>query len=158
MANIPEKDKPLEAITPQAGGAITGAYVSLRDAEACYVLVHINQAAAATVTITIEQSTDIEGTGSKALTNPVQIWADQDCAATDLLVRQTDDVAFTTSAAITHKLVVFQINPAHLDVTNGFSCITVKTAASDPTNITAAEYILGDLRFGGSAPPTDITD
>ncbi|WP_407309766.1 hypothetical protein [Desulfosporosinus sp. SB140] len=88
----------------------------------------------------------------------MQIWADQDCVASDVLVRQADDVAFTTSAALAHKLVVFQINPAHLDVTNGFDCITVKTAASDPTNITAAQYILSDLRFGGSTPPTDITD
>ncbi|WP_407309764.1 hypothetical protein [Desulfosporosinus sp. SB140] len=63
MCNIPEKDKPIEAITPQAGGAITGAYVSLRDAEACYVLVHINQENAATVTITLEQATDVEGGG-----------------------------------------------------------------------------------------------
>lgn len=158
MCDIPEKCKPLEAITPQAGGAITGAYVSLRDAEDCYVVVQINQAAATPVDITIEQATDVEGTGSKALTNTVPIWTDEDCVASDLLVRQTDAISYTTTAATKNKLVVFQLNPAFLDVTNGFSCITVKTAASDPTNITAAQYILSDLRFGGSTPPTDITD
>ncbi|AFM40328.1 hypothetical protein Desaci_1302 [Desulfosporosinus acidiphilus SJ4] len=158
MCCIPEKDKPLEAITPQAGGAITGVYVTLRDAEDCYVLVHINQAVATAVDITIEQATDVEGTGSKVITTAVPIWADQDCASSDALLRQPDAVAFTTSATLAHKLVVFQINPSHLDVTNGFDCITVKTAASDPTNITAAQYILSDLRFGGSTPPTDITD
>ena len=158
MSNIPEKDKPVEAITPQVGGAITGAYVSLRDAEMCFVLVNINQANAATVDITIEQATDVEGTGSKAITNVVQIWVDQDCAATDALVRQVDAVAFTTSAALKRKLVVFQIDPARLDVSNGYDCITVKTAASDVSNITAAQYILGDLRYGGSTPPSDTID
>ena len=68
MSQIPEKDKPVEAITPQAGGAITGAYVSLRDAEMCFVLININQANAATVDITIEQATDVAGTGSKVIT------------------------------------------------------------------------------------------
>ncbi|KJR48408.1 hypothetical protein UF75_1206 [Desulfosporosinus sp. I2] len=149
MSYIPEKNKPIEAISPQAGAGITGTYVSLSNSGKCYVLVHINQASAEPVEITIEQATDIEGAGSKALTNVVPIWADQDCAASDSLVRQTDAVAYSTSATLAHKLVVFQINPAQLDVTNGFDCITVKTAASDPTNITAAQYIHSDLRFGG---------
>jgi len=156
MCHIPEKNKPIEAIAPQAGGAITGAYVSLRDAKACFVLIHINQASAEPVAITIEQATDVEGTGSKVITNVVPIWADQDCASSDALVRQTDAVSFTTSAALKQKLVIFQIDPAHLDVNNGFDCITVKTAASDPTNITAAQYILADLRYGGSTSTSDI--
>jgi len=158
MCQIPEKDKPVEAITPQAGGAITGAYVSLRDAEMCFVLVHVNQEGADPVAITIEQATDVAGTGSKVITNTVPIWADQDCVASDALVRQVDAVAFTTSSALKQKLVVYQIDPARLDVNNGFDCITVKTAASDVTNITAAQYILGDLRYGGSTAPSDRID
>jgi len=158
MCQIPEKDKPVEAISPQAGGAVTGAYVSLRDAKMCFVLVHINQANAATVGITIEQATDVAGTGSKVITNTVPIWADQDCAATDTLVRQNDAVAFTTSSTLKRKLIIFQIDPAHMDVNNGFDCITVKTSASDVSNITAAQYILSDLRYGGSTPPSAIID
>jgi len=158
MCQIPEKDKPVEAMTPQAGGVITGAYVSLRDAEACFLLAHINQANAATVAITIEQATDVAGTGSKVITNAVPIWVDQDCAATDALIRQVDAVFFTTSATLKRKLVIFQIDPSHLDMNNGFDCITVKTAASDVSNITAAQYILSDLRYGGSTPPSDIID
>ncbi|MHB1652345.1 MAG: hypothetical protein ACYCVD_07685 [Desulfitobacteriaceae bacterium] len=155
---IPECCKPVEAIAPQAGGAITGDYVTLRDAEKCFVFVHINQADAATIEITIEQATDVSGTGSKAITNAVPIWANQDCATSDALVRQTDAVSFTTSDAVKHKIVIFQIDPAHLDVNNGFDCITIKTAASDPTNITAAQYFLADLRYGGVTPPSDIVD
>jgi len=155
---IPETTKIVESIAPQAGGAITGDYISLRDAEVCFVLVHINQANVAQVAITIEQAQDVSGTNSKVISNPIPIWTNQDCAASDALVRQTDDVDFTTSAAVKHKLVIFQIDPAHLDVNNGFDCITVKTAASDPTNITAAQYLLADLRYGGNNTPSDITD
>lgn len=155
---MPENIKVVEAIAPQAGGAITGDYVSLRDTGICLVLVHINQENAAPVAITIEQATDVSGNGSKTITNAVPIWANQDCAASDSLVRQTDGVSFTTSDTLTHKLVAFQIDPSHLDVNNGFDCITVKTAASDPTNITAAQYFLDDLRYGGATPPSDTVD
>ncbi len=155
---IPETTKIVEAITPQAGGAITGHYVSLRDAEVCYVVVHMDQANAAPVDITLEQAQDVAGTGSKPLTVAVPIWANPNCAVSDALVRQADAVSFTTSVDIAHKLVIFQIDPAHLDVNNGFDCITVKTAASDPTNITAAHYVLADLRYGGATPPSDTVD
>ncbi|GAB6174501.1 hypothetical protein JCM15765_39790 [Paradesulfitobacterium aromaticivorans] len=155
---IPETTKIVEAITPQAGGAITGDYVSLRDAELCFVIVHIDQANAAQVAITIEQAQDVAGTNSKVITNAIPIWANEDCGATDALVQKPEDVDFTTLATIKHKLVIFQIDPAHLDVNNGFDCITVKTAASDPTNITAAQYLLADLRYGGNTPPSDIVD
>lgn len=155
---IPETTKIVEAIAPQAGGAITGHYVSLRDAEVCYVIVHLDQANAAPVDITIEQASDVAGTGSKPLTYAVPIWANEDSAASDALNRKTDAVSFNTSAAVKHKLVIFQIDPAHLDVNNDFDCITVKTAASDPTNLTAAQYILADLRYGGATSPSDIVD
>lgn len=155
---IPETTKIVEAIAPQAGGVITGDYVSLRDVEAGYVVVHIDQANAAQVPITIEQAQDVAGTNSKAITYPAPVWANQDCTVSDALVRQTDAVSFATSVTAKHKLVIFQIDPAHLDVNNGFDCITVKTAASDPTNITAAQYILADLRYSGATPPSDIVD
>jgi hypothetical protein len=158
MCNIPESCKIIEAIAPQAGGAIVGDYVSLRDVEGCFVVVHVNQAAAAAVAITIEQAQDVAGTGSKAITYAVPIWADQDCAASDILVRQTDSVSFNTSAALKHKVVIFQVDPAHLDINNGFDCIVVKTAASDPTNITVAQYHMCDLRYGGNTLPSDIVD
>lgn len=153
---IPECCKPVQAIAPQAGGVITGDYITLKNAEKCFVLVHINQANAAQVPITIEQAQDVDGTNSKAITYAVPLWANQDCAASDALVRQTDAVFFTTSVDVKNKMVIFQIDPAYLDVNNGFDCITVKTAASDVTNITAAQYWLTDLRYGEATPPSDI--
>lgn len=155
---IPECCKPVQAIAPQAGGAITGDYITLKDVEKCFVFVQINQASATSVDITIEQAADVSGTGSKAITNAVPIWANQDCQASDALVRQADAVSFETSVEVKNKIVIFQIDPAHLDVNNGFDCITIKTAASDPTNITVAQYILTDLRYGGATPPSDIVD
>jgi hypothetical protein len=155
---LPEECKVVEAITPQAGAAITGGYVSLKYSHRAFVVVHVNQAAADVVAITIEQATNVSAGSSKPITNVVPIWANEDCAASDELVRQTDAVAFTTSAAVKHKVVIFQIDAATLDLANGFDCITVKTAASNAANITSALYVLADYRYQGETPPSAIVD
>lgn len=149
--NISENVKIVAAIAPQAGGAITGDYVSLKKAGHVTVLVDINQANAAPVAITIEQATAVAGTGSKALAVDVPIYLVVDAATSDEWVRQTDDVEFTTSAATKHKLVAFEINACDLDVAGGFDCVTVKTAASHADNVTQASYILSALRYGVGA-------
>ena len=74
------------------------------------------------------------------------------------MVKQTSDVDFTTSATADKiKKVIFEIDPALLDTANDFDCITVKTAASDASNITEAHYIL-DMKYAEDVPPSVIID
>ena len=157
MKSIPQALPLIEAITPQAGDAITGDYISLKNAHRAFVLVHVAQGNAATMAISIQQATDVAGTGTKVITVAVPIWANEDCAASDALVRQTDAVNFTTSAAVKHKLIVFQIDPETLDMANGFDCITVITGASNAANITSAVYLL-EPRYAQTTPPSAIVD
>jgi hypothetical protein len=154
--SLPQDCKVVEAIAPVAGGAITGDYVSLKNAHKCWVLVHIAQAHIAPVAITIEQATDVSGAGHIPITNAVPIHANEDCAASDTLVAQTAAVGFTTSAAQKHKMVIFEIDPALFSLA-GADCLTVKTAASDVTNITSAIYILAE-RYPSQNPPSAIID
>ena len=157
---LPQEAKIISAIKPQAGGAIAGTYVSLKKYNRAFVFVYVNQANAATMAITIEQAQAVANTGSKAITVAVPIWVNADCDTTpaDALVRQTDAVAYTTSAATTTKLVVFQIDPATLDLAGGFNCITVKTGASNAANITAAFYVLTTPEYQGATPPSAVVD
>ncbi|NLW80516.1 MAG: hypothetical protein GXY42_02425 [Desulfovibrionales bacterium] len=149
--NLIEKVKIVEAIAPQAGAAITGDYVSLKKAGHVTVVVDIAQGYADPVAITIEQATKVDGTGSKPLAVDVPIYLVADAATSDAWVRQTDDVEFTTSATLKHKLVAFEIDASALDVAGGFDCVTVKTAASNALNLTQAYYVLSDLRYGVGA-------
>jgi hypothetical protein len=66
-------------------------------------------------------------------------------------------VSYTTDAGVKNKIVVFQIDPATLDIANGFDCIVVKTGASNVANITQAVYLL-DERYQQATPPTAIAD
>lgn len=144
-----DKHQIVRAIEPQAGGAITGDYISLKNVVKCKVVVFITQANAATVAITIEQATNVANSlaDSTAITNVAQIWSNLDCAASNTLEPRTAAVNYTTDAGIKHKIVVFEIDPASLDDT--FDCITVKTGASDVSNITAAWYEL-EMKYSGA--------
>lgn len=157
--SLAETAKRVHAIVPQVGAAITGDYVSLKNVTGPIdIAIDVAQGNAATMAITIEQASVVAGTDSKVITEVVPIWANEDTAASDSLVRQTDAVGFTLSAAVKNKMVIFRIDPATLDLANGFDCITVKTAASHADNITSAVYVLGNLRYSQATPPSAITD
>ena len=156
---IPQNLPIVQAIAPQTtNGAVTGDYISLKNAIKAWIVVHLTQAAAHATAITVEQATVVAGTDDKAITNVVPIWANEDVATSDALVRQTDAVSYTVTADVKNKIVIFQIDPATLDMANGFDCIVVKTAASsEVTNLVCAEYLL-ETKYSQATPPTAITD
>ena len=136
---IPENLLPISVLPPAADAAgRTGAWVSLKNAVRAWVEFYVDQGNAATIAVTINQASAVAGTGSKAITNAVPIWANQDATAA-AFTRQTDAVSFTTSAAVKKKIVIFEIDPASLDVAGGFDCITCITGASNAANITSAK-------------------
>lgn len=155
---LPEQFKIVQAMSNATDAAgRTGDYVSLKNALCAWVEVAITQGNAATVAISIEQATAVAGTSSKVITNTVPIWSNLDTAASDTLVRRTDAVNLTTDAGVKNKMVIFQIDPAQLDVANGFDCITVKTGASNVANLTGARYWIQSA-YQQATPPAAITD
>lgn len=155
--NLPEYMKPVEAIAPQSNaGALTGDYVKCSECDKLNIVVHITQANAATCALTIEQATTAAGGGSKAITTTVPIWSNLDTAASDTLVRRTDAVSYTTDAGVKNKMVVFQVDPAGLDLANGFYFVTVKCALSHADNIVQAAYYFSNMRYKADPPPTQI--
>ena len=145
MRVFPEMIHVVDVMTPAADAAGRNSdAVSLKNFSLAIVEASINQGNAATIALTLQQCTAVDGTGAKALTVNVPIFASQDVggASGDVLTRQTDGVAFTTSAALTRKTVRFVIDPATLDLAGGFDCLRVTTGASNAANITSARVIL----------------
>lgn len=155
MKNLVEKIRPIEAIAPATGAdAIAGDYISLKNVNHLTIVAHITQGHATPPALTIEQATAVAGTSSKVITEVVPIFANQDCAASDLIEGQTAAVNFTPSATLKHKMVVFEIDPATLDTNNGFDCICLKAGASNVANIIAAQYLVKERYYN----KTVITD
>jgi hypothetical protein len=143
---LPEKIHVVDIMSPatDAAGRNSDA-ISLKHASGPVIIeASITQGNSATIALTLQQCTAVDGTGATPLTVNVPIFASQDVggASGDVLARQADGVAFTTSAATTRKLVRFVVDPATLNLAGGFDCLRIATGASNVANITAARAII----------------
>jgi hypothetical protein len=151
--SLAQQTPPVSVLPPAADAAgRTGAWVGLKKAAKVFLVVHINQGAANTVAVTLQQATSAAGAGAKA--GPaVAIYVNLNTGANDALVRQAVDAnTFTTDAGLQTKLVIFEVDAAQLDVANGYAYVTLVTGASIAANITQAEAIPTGLRYAGTAP------
>lgn len=157
--SLPEETKRVTVLNPATDAAgRTGAWVSLKNARKAVFAVHITQGNAATILISVLQASAVAGTGSKAISAAVPIWANQDVSASDTLVRQTDATSFTTSAALASKYILIEVPVEALDLNNGFDCVTISTGASNVANLTQATVALHGLRYAQATPPSAVTD
>lgn len=156
---LPEQYKVVTIMKPATDAAgRTGTRISLKHAHKVWFVFNIDQGNAATIGLTLEQSSDVAGTGAKAVTAAVPIWANQDVATSDALVKQTSAASFTTDANLKVKQVVFEVAPeATQDLANGFDCVTVKTGASNVANLTSCIAIIA-TRFPQGTPPSAVVD
>lgn len=144
---------PIGLLAPAADAAgRTSTYKSLRNCSGKVAIVcRVNQGNAAQVTFTPLQATNSSGSGSKAIP-AVPIFYNADTTASDTLVAQTAAASFQAGTALKDQFVVFEFDPAELDMADGFNHIAVETSASNAANITEAfmEY-LG--RYQQQVPP-----
>lgn len=145
---------PIGLLTPAADAAgRTSTYKSLRNVSGKVALIcRVNQGNAAQVTFTPLQAQDSSGTGSKAIP-AVPVFYNADTSASDTLAAQTAAASFEADAVTSKdKIVVFEFDPAELDMANGFNHIAIETSASNAANITSASMqALG--RYQQAAPP-----
>ena len=144
---------PIALLAPAADGAgRTGAYKSLRNVAGKVALVcRVNQGNAAQVTFTPLQAQDSSGTGSKAIP-AVPVFFNIDTSLSDTLVAQVAAASFQTDVGLKDKFVVFEFDPAELDMANNFNHIAIQTSASNAGNITEA-FMEALGRYQGAAPP-----
>ncbi len=156
MINLPETLKVVRGIEPKTDAAgTTGDYISCKNAHRVWIVGHITQGNAATITIGITEAATVAGGSAAAVTAVVPIWANLDCAASDTIVRRTDAATYTTDAGIKHKIVIMEWDPAKH--TSGLDCITVTTGASNAANLVSFQYFI-ETRYPQDNPPAAITD
>lgn len=156
--SLPQQAKIVDLLAPaaDAAGRTSAWYASLKNAGKVWLIAHIGQGNAATVALTALQASSVTGTGSKALTNNANIWANEDTAASDTLVAQTAAKSFTTSAALKNKVVVIEIEAEQLDHNNGFTCVGLSTGASNAANITSAIAVVLPVGYQQATPPSAV--
>jgi hypothetical protein len=156
--SLPQHFKIVQMLQPQTtNGALTTDVISLKTAHKAWVVFEYTQAAGHATTPTLRQATSVAGSTNKAGPS-VAIWANEDTAATDTLVRQTDAASYAVAADVKNKQVVFEIDPARLDMANGYDCIYFTQAtSSQATNFVSATAYL-DTSYKQATPPSAIID
>lgn len=136
---------------------MTSDYVTLKNAITATVIVNLAQTVGHSTQISLYQAQDVEGTGVKPLVNNVPILANEDVSVSDKLVRQSDGVSYTVANTAKNKQVIFHVDPAKLDVNNGFCCLSVRLGASaQATNFASGEFILESKYSQEDLPPAVI--
>lgn len=154
--NAAQREPGVSSLPPAADAAgRTGVYATAKNAHKITLKFLINQGNAATVAITPQQATNVSGAGAKAITM-ARWWATVDDTAVggDVLVRQTDGASFTTDAGLKPKRVYCEIDPADLDMANGFICVAPQTGASNASNITSCLTEMSPARYSAEQPPS----
>lgn len=143
MFQIPEGAFLVEGLTPQIGAAaaVTGDYISLKNAQMAWVVIMYNQGDATDITWHVNRATAVAPTGAAVLANVVPIWSNLACATNDTLVRRTDAVNYASGTGQTHKIIVFQIDPANLGSTYDVIC-GASTTAIAATSTVSILYVI----------------
>lgn len=153
--SLPQNLKIVQGIAPSAGAAVTGDYVSLKNAHKCWVVINSSGGAANAATFGINEATAVLPTAAAASTALFPNWINNSTAVTDTLVKGADAATVTTDGLATPKMIVIEVDPALL--TAGYDCIAVTEGASAAGNITGATYYIAE-RYQQATPPSAILD
>ena len=146
-------------------GANTGDWVSLKNYERVSIVLFKDAGTAGDdPTITLQQATDVAGTGAKALAKIDTVFVKQDTALTSVgqfsKVTQTAAATYTDATSAEDQAVwVIDIQSEDLDVDNGFDCIQASVAdVGSNAQLGCAFYVLWGARYGKEALPSAIAD
>ena len=158
---FPENCKIVDASAASVttNGAVTCDYVSLKNVIKAWILVTLTQAVGHATGMDPVQATVVAGTDAKAITSVCNIWANEDTAASDTLVRKTSAITYNVTNDIKKKMVIIEIDPASFDSrqTGSTSSASPSMTASQATNFVDVTYVL-QTKYPQATPPAAITD
>lgn len=157
--NLAYNFKLVQGIQPRTtNGGFTSDVVSLKNYKKATIIVELTQAVGHATAFTLNQYDSVGGTG-KALTGDVLIWANEDTATSDTLVRKSDGKSYTVSADVKNKTIIFEVEPSiALDLANNYDCIAlVVSNSAQATNFASITFVL-EPRYLQATPPSAIVD
>jgi len=149
-----------------AGNALTtvalnpARWISLKNVRWLKAIVSITNATTVTGrAVTLKQATAVAGTGVKALAYS-RMFANTDVgAAAGNVLTETAVTSNTFTSSTTNSkelLYVIEVDPATLDIANGFDCFAVDVTAGAASGATVIYECL--MKYGGATVPTIVAD
>jgi hypothetical protein len=149
MLRFPDGAYPVMGLAPQIGAAaaVTGDYVSLKNAQRVWVVILYKQGDATDITWHVNRATAVAPTGAAALANTVRIFSNLDTDTADDLVERTKAVSYASGTGATKKLVIFEVDPVGLG--EGYDVIAgASTTAIAATSAVSILYLI-EPRYPG---------
>jgi len=137
-------------------GGVTGDYVSLKGVKRAWISLQFTQAVGHATTVQPQKATAVAPTGAASITAAARIWANEDTAAGDTLVRKTSATSYAVTNDIKKKQVLIEIDPAEFTGAYDVLGFTVSDS-SQATNFVSGQYFL-EMGYSQATPPTAITD
>jgi len=159
MSNLtlPEAFKIVQGHEPAVASALlsTADIISCKNLKKVWAVLSYTYVDAVDVAVTWNESTDVAGTGTVAITETCPIWSNTDTASADLLARETDAITFTIAhAGANNQLWIMEWDPAKFSA--GFDCFQIRMVGA-AAGIVNVEY-WGEPRYQSDVVPTAITD
>ena len=131
------------------GAAATTEWISMKLYGRIKFTIHTGAWAGGTAAVTLDQATDVAGTGSKTLAF-TKYWLDG---------VETAVTSNTFNLSTANKMVEIEIEASELDASNDFDCVSVAVASPGSNNdyyaISATCY---SARYAQSGMPSPIVD
>lgn len=156
--SLPQNCKIVQMLFPQTtNAAVSSQVISLKNAHKAWLVLEFTQAVGHATTPALNQATSIAAGTNKAGPT-VPIWANEDCAATDTLVKKADAASYAVTNDIKKKQVVFEVDPARLDIAGGYDCayLTIATSSQATNFVSATAYL--QQAYQQATPPSAILD
>ena len=159
MSNLtfPEVFKVVQAHEPAIGSALlnTSDIVSCKNLKKLWAVLSMTYVDDVDLVVTWNESTDVAGGTTSAITAVCPIWYNIDTATADLLTRATDAITFTIDTGLNkNQLWIVEWDPAKF--TAGYDCFQIRMSGAG-ASIVDVLYI-GEPRYQSDVVPTAITD
>lgn len=159
MSNLtlPEAFKIVQGHEPAIGSALlnTSDIVSCKNFKKLWAILSMTYVDDVDLVVTWNESTDVAGGTTAAITATCPIWGNIDTAAADLLARKTDAITFTIdTGAGKNQLWIVEFDPAKFSA--GYDCFQIRMSGAG-ASIVDVLYI-GEPRYQSDVNVSAITD
>jgi len=156
--NLPEQAKIVNCYAGAANGVACDVVSMKNLLYGWFVILH-NGANDTDLTLSLYQATDVAAGTNKALTAAQQYYLDADQgASSDTLVKQTPAYSITIDPATQNGvLAILGVDPATLDLANGYDCVYLADAGGNAGN-TCTILFVGIPKWQGASLPSVIVD
>jgi hypothetical protein len=159
-ANLSDKIQIVPALGPVTPSTSVPDYISLKNVRACDVVVQVLNGTTVTGSaITLKQASAVANTGEKALAFTTYYRISDPANSVAVTAVAASSNTFTT--ATTNSLLLLYripVDPASLDIANGFDCIRAGTGDAANTTV-CVSYVIEPMMGGNYATmPNAIID